>query len=101
MPCGSQPGDITHTRDVDSSRSPFKIKVDCVKDGTYLFTFPLGGDVLGGLRWRLLLLRGGVHDDRGRLHRGGELWLGRVVGPCWGSSKVNPHVAGLGHTYNI
>lgn len=49
---------------------------------SYLFAFPFGGDVLGGLRRRLLLLRGRVHDDWGGLDRGGELRLGRVVGPC-------------------
>lgn len=65
----------------------FKVKVIPLK--TYLFTFPFRGDVLGGLRWRLLLLRGRVHDDRGCLHRLGELWLGRVVGPCCGSNTNN------------
>lgn len=73
------------------SRRLFQSKSHPAEDGvrTYLFPFPFSGDVLRGLRWRLLLLGGWVHDDRGSLHRRGELWLGRVVGPWCGSNTNN------------
>lgn len=48
----------------------------------YLFAFPLGVDVLGRLRRWLLLLGRRIHDDGSRLHRGCELRLSWVVGPC-------------------
>lgn len=61
----------------------------------YRFPFTFGGDVLGWLRRWLLLLRGRVHNDGRCLHRGGELGLGWIVGPCCGSNReniINQHI---------
>lgn len=59
-----------------------KCKMQHFNQNVYLFAFPLGMDVLGRLRWWLLLLGRSTHDDGRCLHRGCELRLGWVVGPC-------------------